>query len=105
MRGETTRAVCSFCGAFEGRVHLGHAAHVELVPERGHGGGAVPGVVVGAGDWIFDQVEIRQTDLFQDLLAVSLSADVYCVQMDDNFYFVFGQISNTGKMLVLQCLA
>ena len=47
MRGETTRAVCSFCGAgFEGRVHLGHAAHVELVPERGHGGGAVPGVVV-----------------------------------------------------------
>ena len=80
-------------------MHLGHAAHVELVTERGHGGGAVP----GGGDWIFDQVEIRQTDLFQDLLAVS--ADVYCVQMDDNFYFVFGQISNTGKMLVLQCLA
>ena len=48
MRGETTRAVCSFCGAigFEGRVHLGHAAHVELVPERGHGGGAVPGAGV-----------------------------------------------------------
>ena len=61
----------------------------------------------GQGWWwlFFDQVEIRQTDLFQDLLAVSLSADVYCVQMDDNFYFVFGQISNTGKMLVLQCLA
>jgi len=61
VRGETTRAVCSFCGAvgFEGRVHLGHAAHVELVPERCHGGGAVPGVVV---------VAVAVMDLFARIL-------------------------------------
>jgi len=60
-------------------VHLGHAAHVELVPERCHGGGAVPGVVVVALAVAvmtgFFWIEKSTTDLFQDLLAVW--ADVY----------------------------